>query len=216
MEGNQADGQVHNFKFYVQSQNFTKIVSNRKTIFGIWGLFGYIIQFLLICTVINSYCDRSRFCPCNDTRDLSEINCDDHSTKWENSEVYDTALLLLGVYHIIEWVRVIIFLVAVFLGANMIKLYYILYINTIFGLAAYIMAHVYRFSGDGPDCSDSQPERAATLVAEVVIFWTTYHIMNFPQIVLCLMSHENKEDAINGPKEEEEENNDNPDQVKKD
>ena len=129
-----------------------------------------------------------------------------------NSEVYDSALLLLAIYHLIEWVRIIIFLVAVFLGANMVKIYYILYLNTLFGLAAYITAHVYRFGGDGPNCTDLQPERAATLVAEVVIFWTTYHIMNFPQVLLCLMSQANKEDAYNGPKEEEEENQDNPDQ----
>ena len=50
----------HNFKFYCQSENFTKIIGNRKLIFGTWGLIGYLIQFILIVSVINVYSDIDR------------------------------------------------------------------------------------------------------------------------------------------------------------
>ena len=105
-----AEGQVeeeHNFRFYSRSENMAKIMGNRKLIFGTWGLIGYIGQFILIVAVINVYSDKDRF-----------INCgiDELKTKEEQAEVYDTVLRVLGAYHIIEWVRMTIFLVTLLLG----------------------------------------------------------------------------------------------------
>lgn len=56
--------EVHNFRFYSRSENMAKIIGNRKLIFGLWGLVGYIGQFILIVSVINVYSDYDRFKPC--------------------------------------------------------------------------------------------------------------------------------------------------------
>ena len=134
---------VHNFRFFIKSQNFTRIVTNRKLIFGLYGLLGYTIQFLMICTVLNAYSDISRFCPCDGLgKNYEDQRCDLRDDKFENEEKLDSSLALLGAYHLIEWVRFIIFMVAVFLGTDVIRIYYVLYLNTILGLIAYIMAHV--------------------------------------------------------------------------
>ena len=85
----------------------SKIIGNRKLIFGTWGLFGYIGQFILIVAVINVYSDADRFSKCPG---INPLDLDAHSA------VYDTALKLLGIYHIIEWVRMTIWLVTLLLG----------------------------------------------------------------------------------------------------
>ena len=55
-------------------------------------------------------------------------------------------------YHIIEWVRFTIFLVTLLLGQNFMHLWYILSLNTLYGIAAYIYVHVARYSGNGLAC----------------------------------------------------------------
>lgn len=117
---------------------------------------------------------------------------------------YDVAFEVLGAYHLIEWFRFTLFLIAVTLGANLIIIYYALYLNTLFGLAAYIIVHVKRFGEDGKICADYQVYRAEVLMAEVIIFWITFFVMSFPQIILFFMKKESIEDAYQGPKEEEE------------
>ena len=122
----------HTFSFYIKPANFVKVISNIKLVFASWSLLGYIGQFLLIIAVINIYSDRDRLTLCTSNT----------LTGTDASKVYDTALLMLAVYHLIEWFRFTIFMVACFLGVNLITLYYILYANTLFGIAAYIAAHV--------------------------------------------------------------------------
>jgi len=138
-------------------------------IFGFWGMFAYIAQFLLINATINAYSDVSRL-----------IGCAKNLEGEDASNVYDNALILLASYHLVEWFRIIVFLTAVFLGANMIYVYYAFYINTLFGIAAYCVCHAARYNSDGKTCADYQNSRASVLVAEVVIFWTTYLILSFP------------------------------------
>ncbi len=105
----EESSEVHNFKFYSKPENMAKIIGNRKLIFGTWGLIGYIGQFILIVSVVNVYSDKDRFLPCN-------CGGIDPKDKEANAEVYDMALKLLGAYHIIEWVRMTVFLVTLLLG----------------------------------------------------------------------------------------------------
>ena len=186
----------HNFKFYCQSENFSKIIGNRKLIFGTWGLIGYIGQFILIVSVINVYSDQDRHNSCK----IAELEGDMDKT----SELYDMPLRVLGAYHIIEWVRMVIFLVTLLLGQNFMPIWYLTSLNTLFGIAAYITCHVVRYSGNGMECAEEQKYRAAMLEAEVIVFWVTFHIMSVPQIFLKFMSKENLEDALKDSEEEEE------------
>lgn len=113
-------------------------------IFGFWGLFVYIAQFLLIITLINIYSDKDRLLP-----------CDNGMVDEDASGVYDPALALLASYHLLEWFRIIIFLIAVFLGANMMYIYYFLYPIVIYGFISYLIAHGMRFNDDGKSCEES-------------------------------------------------------------
>ncbi len=194
MEVAKQDEGPHDFKFYSRSENMAKIIGNRKLIFGTWGLIGYIGQFILIVAVINVYSDHDRFNNCG----IKELVGDE-----AQAEVYDMALRLLGAYHIIEWVRMTIFLVTLLLGQNFMPLWYLTSLNTLFGIAAYIHAHVIRYSGHGKECAEEQEWRSHMLVAEVIVFWTTFHIMSVPHIFFFFMSNENLDKALVEEEEEE-------------
>ena len=133
---------VHSYGYYMLPSVFTKIASNRKLIFGGWCLIGYIGQFLLIVMCINDYSDGDRHIPCGG------------HTSADATTVFDTPLLILAIYHLIEWVRVIIFAVCVLIGSNLMIIWYITTPNAIFGLICYIWAHVVRFSDEGKDCAN--------------------------------------------------------------
>ena len=51
-------------------------------------------------------------------------------------------LRLLAIYHIIEWVRFTIFLTTMLLGSNFLHMWYVLGLNSIYGIAVYIYVHV--------------------------------------------------------------------------
>ena len=144
------------FRFFCQPTNFTKVVSGRKAIFGSWTLVGYIGHFLLIVIGINLYCDHDRFSKCG----KGEYKGDPRS-----AEVYDTALLMLAIYHLIEWARIITFGVCVVIGANLMHIYYVTALNTLYGIAAYCYAHSARFGTEGKECAEVQIYRARYLLA---------------------------------------------------
>ena len=197
--------EVHNFRFYSRPENMAKIIGNRKLIFGLWGLIGYIGQFILIVSVINVYSDYDRFRPCksDDATFLFPTEVSMGPNNELSAAVYDAALRVLGAYHIIEWFRMTIFLVTLLLGQNFMPIWYLTSLNTLFGIAAYIVAHVARYSGNGVLCAEEQPFRASMLMAEVIIFWTTFHIMSCPQIFFFFMSNENLDSALVEEEEEE-------------
>ena len=186
--------EVHNFKFYSRSENMAKIIGNRKLIFGTWGLIGYIGQFILIVSVINVYSDKDRFLSCG----IADLK-----TPADNAAVYDMALRLLGAYHIIEWVRMTIFLVTLLLGQNFMPIWYFTSLNTLYGIAVYIYVHVTRFSGNGKECAEEQEFRSHMLVSEVIVFWTTFHILSVPHIFFAFMSNDNLDKALVEEDEEE-------------
>lgn len=88
------------------------------------------------------------------------------------------------------------FLVTLILGQNLILLYYIGGINTLFGVAAYIVCHVARYNDEGKACEDVQTYRASFLTAEVIVFWTCFHIMSFPNALLKFMKRESVCEAL--------------------
>ena len=123
-----------------------KIIGNRKLIFGSWGLIGYVGQFILIVAVINVYSDDDRLIPCG----IPGVDTLDGTGQ---QGVYDGALRVLGAYHIIEWVRFVIFMITLLLGQNLMHLWYALALNVPFGIAAYIYAHVARYNSNGVTCA---------------------------------------------------------------
>jgi len=95
-----------------------------------------------------------------------------------SDSVYGTALLLMGLFHIIEWFRTILLLTVTCMKYEIVMyIYNILFLNLIFGFVTAIYAHVARFGSLGSECAASQPKRAQFLLAEVIFFYILYIIV---------------------------------------
>ena len=69
-------------------------------------------------------------------------------------EVFNNAIGVVSMFHLAEWIRQTILLTTALVNVNLMPLYYIFSINTIYGFFAMIYAIVIRFTGDGPICSN--------------------------------------------------------------
>ena len=110
--------------------------------FGVY----YLLQFILALSAANFYSDSDRF-----------LNCgiDGWNTPATATTAFDTALKLLAVYHIIEWLRTTILLMISCTGANLTLVYYVTGLNFIYGLVAYIFCYAVYFSPQGKACANS-------------------------------------------------------------
>lgn len=97
----------HNFMYYCKPDNFSRIIQNRKAIFGLYGLVVYLGTFFLIIIGLNLYSDHERHISCRPEWKYGDAR---------NNDVYDTALVLIISFHLIEWARVIMFLITIILG----------------------------------------------------------------------------------------------------
>ena len=66
----------------------------------------------------------------------------------KTSAVFDTPILLCTIYHMIEWIKWAVLLTTVLVDANMIKLFYFLHLNVVFGFFAMIIGIINGFSAD--------------------------------------------------------------------
>jgi len=89
-----------------------------------------------------------------------------------------------------------LFLCIVLLGSNFLPVWYASSLNSLFGLAAYIICHIVRYSSTGLLCAEAQKRRADILTIEVFVFWFTFHIMSVPQIFFLFMSKKSLEAAL--------------------
>jgi hypothetical protein len=70
-----------------------------------------------------------------------------------SSSVYDTAIALVTIFHMIEWLRQTVFLTSALVNVNLVPLFYVLSVNIPFGFIAMLVAIAARFSEDGKDCA---------------------------------------------------------------
>ena len=100
-------------------------------------------------------------CACNFYSDISRFNnCtrNDGSLIAGNdaSAVYDMAIYLLGIFHVMEWLRTTILLTVVCVGANLMTIWYVSAISSLYGIAVFIYAHVIYASMDSKACKGPQ------------------------------------------------------------
>lgn len=55
----------------------------------------------------------------------------------EASKVFDTAIKLAGIFHIIEWIRTTLLLTVICIGVNLMSIWYFTAISSLYGLAVY-------------------------------------------------------------------------------
>ena len=105
---------------------------------GSFVLVYYLLQLVACIGVVNFYGDASRFELCGGETDPLEA-----------AKVYDIALLLLAIFHMIEWVKTTFALTVVCVGINLMWVYYLFFWNTIFGVVVIIIAMAARFGEAG-------------------------------------------------------------------
>jgi hypothetical protein len=130
-------------------------------------------RFVMIAGALNAYCDGTREWT---TLDGSDAKCG--TTKEEASANFDLGLLLFGIHHIIEYMRILVLWVVSMIGINLMHMYYAFAFNTILGLVAFVISIAEVASGEG--CSTVQANRATWLVVEIVMFITTATFYSFP------------------------------------
>ena len=160
----------------------TLILNNTKLIFGLLMGAWYLLQFIGAVACINLYSDNDRLKPCVPPTLTSGVH--ELSDPERSSEVYDVPLVLLAVYHIIEWIRTTVLLTVILIGVNWGIFWYITTINTLYGLIVYAFAHMAYFDEYGELCADIQDNRANWLLGEIIAFWVTFFFFAFPFTVL--------------------------------
>lgn len=98
--------------------------------------------------------------------------------------MYDTAIAVVTIFHMIEWLRQTVLLSSALVNVNLIPLYYALSINIPFGFIAMLVGIAARFSEDGKDCAieGAQMERGRYLSLQVMCIFL-YIPMMFLHII---------------------------------
>lgn len=168
-------------------------------VYGFVVTFWYLAQFIGSVACVNLYGDIARGTPCN-TSNLA--------TSEEASKVYDLPLLLMAIFHMIEWIRTTVLLTVVCIGVNWVIFWYVTIPNTLFGLITYAFVHMAYFDQDGQDCKEHQPDRAAWMLAEIIFFWVTFFLFAFPFIWTLIMGKQRADETLQKHYEDQAEEDD--------
>jgi hypothetical protein len=121
---------------------------------------------------VNAYADYTRYNSC-DTLTVYGVaaTLPVSAAKMEElTGIFDMALALSTIFHMIEWLRWTAFLTTALVGANLMNLYYALSINIPFGFIVSIIAIATRYGEDGSSCAEvgKQENRAFFLQLQIV------------------------------------------------
>lgn len=171
--------------------------------YGLNLTFWYLAQFIGAVATINLYSDGDRLFKCAETGTLSDPE--------ESSKVYDFPLLMIAIYHIIEWLRTTLLLTVSCIGINWSLGWYVTMPNTLYGIVAYAIVHMAYFSDDGKACKDVQESRAAWLFAEIICFWVLFFVYSFPFMFSICMGKDRADATLEKAKEDAEKDDDDED-----
>ena len=153
------------FSFYLKPENTFTIISHK------WGTFtilsGLIYLYHLYWTIygVDQFCDITRTYYCGseaqtifdkmkDVTDADELKKLDQEAQDASSAVFDTALALVSIFHMVEWLRQTVFLTSALVNVNLVPLFYALCINVPFGFIAMLTGIVASNSEDGKMCKE--------------------------------------------------------------
>ena len=124
------------FKWYCKPENMHEILQKRWGLFFILSSLVYSYHFVSIILGMNQYVHYSRFLTCGDALTFDTA-----------SAVYDSALMVVLVFHIIEWVRQTVLITTILVGVKWLPVYYLLSINFPFGMIACLVGFISGFTG---------------------------------------------------------------------
>lgn len=173
---------------YLKPHWLTILLNNNKLIYGLVITLWYLVQFVGCVAVINLYSDSDRLTPCDTTGPLADGE--------ESSKVFDTPLLFLAIWHIIEWIRTTVLLTVVCIGVNWVIFWYATALNTLFGLVVYALVHMSYFDEDGKKCAEVQEYRAQWLLIEIIAFWALFFLFAFPFVFTCCLGKDRADKTL--------------------
>ena len=127
----------------------TKLMHKKLWMFGALIGFYYTANFIMCVAACNFYSDISRLSPCVMEESGIVLEGD------QASEVFDMAIKLTGVFHIIEWVRATILLTVILINVNLMKIWYVTILNMIYGFVSFLFLHAVYFSEESMACAES-------------------------------------------------------------
>lgn len=110
---------------------------------------------------------------------------------------------MLTVYHIIEWLKTTFLLTVVCVNLNLMGFYYLLSLNTLFGVISVVYTMIVVFSEEGQDCAVVQMERGLWLKIEIITFWVLFFLYPGPVLPLRFCSKESHDEIINKKDDDE-------------
>jgi len=166
-KGDESDMRQHEFKWYLKSEKFFKIVTTRWGIFTIISAMCYVYEIIWTISGVNNYCDITRTLNSNKAGTIKCIATLGNTLTAKGdiatvSAVYDFPILIVTIYHMIEWIRWTILATCALVDANLIPVFYVLHLNICFGFFAMLIA-IIGGSTAAAGCADAQPERARYL-----------------------------------------------------
>ena len=160
------------WRIYLQPFWWSTLLAKNRLVYGLNLTVWYLAQFIGAVACINLYSDGDRLMPCALTGTLANPD--------EASKVYDFPLVMVAIYHIVEWLRTTLLLTVSCIGINWSIGWYATMFNTLYGIVAYAILHMAYFSDDGKACKDVQEYRSAWILAEIIAFWVLFFVYSFP------------------------------------
>lgn len=134
-----------------------------------WGRFFcvagiiYLYHLVAIMAGCNAYSDYTRLIPCGEWAKKPITGANLKSIQEDSSSVYDAALMIAIIYHIIEWVRWTLFITTALVNVNLLKVYTLLGINFLLGFVNLCAACAARFSENGNACAEQGKQQSRGL-----------------------------------------------------
>lgn len=145
-ENEKEELQEQPWMFYLRDyKNTFKIVETKWGTFVLLGGFIYLYHLIWTIAGVNAYADYTREKVCGNPIVTS---------KEEATAIFDSAIAIATIYHMIEWVRWTLLLTSALVSVNLIGIFNILGINWVIGLVSLIMALSTRYSDHGNHCAD--------------------------------------------------------------
>lgn len=157
----------------LQPSNLFVILEKRWGLFTILAGIIYLYHLLWTITAVDKFTDITREYKCGDATDADTA-----------SAIFDTAIALCAIFHMIEWIRQTVFLTSALVGVNIVPVYYALSVNVPFGFIAMLTAIFTRYSENGNACAEVglQAERANFLTLQIICL-ILYIPMSFAPIL---------------------------------
>lgn len=138
-EGEEEENDEHpnEFGWYIKPEATHEILQKRWGLFFLLALPVYFYHFINVVLGLDMFCHWTRFQGCVGAGDFKEA-----------SAVYDTAICLVCIFHIIEWVRQSILMTTILVGYPWLPAYFFLSLNIPFGVIALIIGMAKGFGSE--------------------------------------------------------------------